>query len=426
MVCGEALIEPGAFDQGGNRTGQVAERRVVAKLQFEVRNRALQLVLETLQPLRVLGEARAADALAPEPVRDSAQPERPEEAIVDSRLGRVPGTACGLPSEERIDPRIGRCERGEVGKLDARDPVAGAERHFHRLRLELRLATEEIRDRPAGLPIPRGNGIRVEARKRPDGNRALVEQLGVAADLLQSGELADLDVALTRLVLGERRAVAGGALVGDESRTSDSAGLKFDTTLGDTYRTYLRTYGTYAPTEGRLMAHAQGRTWLVTVAATVASTYALDAVATLAGIGLAASTLLAGIDHRLLIAVLVGSYALWAVGLRANLIANSALLEQTGVSTSVASKALYAMVAARTRNARRRRFAAAAGYVGTEVVKELPYYSGAFAASLTDSVSAGDAIIFLAGANAGAAAYEYGLARITRAFLRRRPASHRG
>ena len=38
-------------------------------------------------------------------------------------------------------------------------------------------------------------------------------------------------------------------------------------------------------------------------------------------------------------------------------------------------------------------------------------------------MSSGDALVFLAGANLGAAAYEYGLARLTRAFLRRGHAS---
>jgi hypothetical protein len=37
---------------------------------------------------------------------------------------------------------------------------------------------------------------------------------------------------------------------------------------------------------------------------------------------------------------------------------------------------------------------------------------------VSDAVSAGGAIIFLAGTNLGAAAYEYGLARATRVFLR--------
>jgi hypothetical protein len=43
---------------------------------------------------------------------------------------------------------------------------------------------------------------------------------------------------------------------------------------------------------------------------------------------------------------------------------------------------------------------------------------------VSDSVSSNDAIVFLAGANLGAAAYEYGLAGLTRGFLRRRPARY--
>jgi hypothetical protein len=38
---------------------------------------------------------------------------------------------------------------------------------------------------------------------------------------------------------------------------------------------------------------------------------------------------------------------------------------------------------------------------------------------VSDAVSAADAIVFLGGTNLGAALYEYGLARATRAFLRR-------
>jgi hypothetical protein len=51
----------------------------------------------------------------------------------------------------------------------------------------------------------------------------------------------------------------------------------------------------------------------------------------------------------------------------------------------------------------------------------VPYYASAFGATLvTDAVSGRDAIIFLAGTNLGAAVYEYGLARATGLFLRRR------
>ena len=170
------------------------------------------------------------------------------------------------------------------------------------------------------------------------------------------------------------------------------------------------------------MVHRSARPWALTATATVASTYALDAVATAAGFLLAGSHVLGGLDHRALVVFLVATYAIWGLGLRANLSANWLLLEQTGTSTSIASKAAYDLAAARTPSLRRRRLASAAGYVGTELVKELPYYSGAFAAALTDSVTSADALIFLGGANLGAALYEYGVARLTRAFLRRRRA----
>jgi hypothetical protein len=156
--------------------------------------------------------------------------------------------------------------------------------------------------------------------------------------------------------------------------------------------------------------------WAVTLAATAASTCALDAVATAAGVALAASQLLRGLGHGLVLAFLAVTYVAWGAGLRVNLRANWELLEATGTSTNALSKAGYDLA----RSERARRLAAAGGYVGTELAKELPYYLGAFGtAVLSDSVSAGDALVFLAGTNLGAAAYEYGLARLTRAILRR-------
>lgn len=158
----------------------------------------------------------------------------------------------------------------------------------------------------------------------------------------------------------------------------------------------------------------------MTAVATIASTYALDLIATATGILLAASSLLNGVDPVLLVAFLAGTYVVWGLGLRANLSANWSLLEQTGTSTSVVSKAAHDLAATRTQSVRRRRLAASIGYLGTEIAKELPYYTGAFGAALADAVSSRDALIFLAGANLGAALYEYGLARLTRAFLQRR------
>lgn len=162
------------------------------------------------------------------------------------------------------------------------------------------------------------------------------------------------------------------------------------------------------------------RQWAVTIAATIASSLALDAVATAAGLALAASGVLGGADRATLLAVVALSYAAWALGLRANLRANVALLDATGTSTNALSKGAYDLAARRSARPRVRHAAASVGYVAREVAMEVPYYVGAFGAALTDAVSAHDALVFIAGANVGAAVYEYGLARATQAVLRRR------
>jgi hypothetical protein len=159
--------------------------------------------------------------------------------------------------------------------------------------------------------------------------------------------------------------------------------------------------------------------WAITFAATAVSTYALDAVATAVGVLLAASQLLRGVDHVPLLGFLAGTYVLWLAGLRVSLEANWTLLTETGTSTNALSKAAYDLMKLRTESIRARRLAAAIGYGATELAKEVPYYAGALgAAVLSDSVSSNDALIFLGGANLGAAAYEYGLAHATRAFMR--------
>ncbi len=156
----------------------------------------------------------------------------------------------------------------------------------------------------------------------------------------------------------------------------------------------------------------------------MASTLALDAVATAGGLALTASGLLNGFGHGILLAVLAITYVIWAAGMRVNLQANAALLARTGTSTSVLSKVAHDAARRAGAGLRARRLAASAGYVATELAKEAPYYAGAFGATVaTDSVSSADALVFLAGTNCAAAAYEYGLARATRALLRRRAAA---
>jgi hypothetical protein len=171
-----------------------------------------------------------------------------------------------------------------------------------------------------------------------------------------------------------------------------------------------------------ILSARRAKAWIVTFAATVASAYALDAVATTAGVLLAASALLGGAHHATVLVFLAATYVIWGAGMRVNLAANWLLLEETGTSTNLLSKAAHDIVRARSASERVTRAASSIGYVGTELAKEVPYYVGAFgAAVVTDSVSSNDAIVFLGGANLGAAAYEYGLAGLTRAFLGRRP-----
>ena len=102
--------------------------------------------------------------------------------------------------------------------------------------------------------------------------------------------------------------------------------------------------------------------WLITFVATAASTYALDAVATAAGVLLVASGLLSGLAHPLVLAFLAATYVLWGAGLRANLSANLLLLRQTGTSTNALSKAAFELDPA-ARQSATQRLAAAAGYV---------------------------------------------------------------
>jgi hypothetical protein len=160
--------------------------------------------------------------------------------------------------------------------------------------------------------------------------------------------------------------------------------------------------------------------WAVSLAATAASTYALDACAAAAGAGLVATGLLADLDHRSVVAFLLASYTVWVFGLRANLRANGSLLAATGTSTNVLSKLAYDLTRRRFGDGRATRLAAAVAYTGTEVAKEVPYYLAAFgAAAATDAITTDEALVFLGGANLGAAFYEVALARLTRAVLAR-------
>lgn len=165
------------------------------------------------------------------------------------------------------------------------------------------------------------------------------------------------------------------------------------------------------------------RPWTATGVATLASTYLLDLVSAAAGAGLVGSGLLEGIGAGAALAFLAASYLAWGGALRPSLAANWALVERTGASTCLPSKLAHDVARRCRASARIRRIATASGYVGAELAKEAPYYAGAAGAVLLlDGLTSADALVFLAGANLGAAAYEYGLAQGTRGLLARLPA----
>ena len=169
-----------------------------------------------------------------------------------------------------------------------------------------------------------------------------------------------------------------------------------------------------------MRAFSGARRWITTAAASLITAYALDLFATSLGLLVVASELLSDIGYVEALLVLLASYVFWGSGLWAVIKANWALLQRTGACTNILAKAGHDLAVRLGWSLRWRRMAAYAGNVATELWKEAPYYIGAGGFALfTDSVSAIDAIVFLAGANTGAAIYGFALARGLGYFLTR-------
>ena len=327
--------------------------------------------------------------------------------VVDLRPRAALRAARRLGGEQRVDPRAGVGMVGGRGMLDLLDPVAGVERARHRLGLERGLAPEQVGDHAARLAVALGDGAGVEPRERADRGRAPVERLGVALDLLQRGELPHLHVAARA-----PRPWAASSARRVASEPSHREAYLTARTLR-TYGTYLRTYRTYVSPElrSRLCPKGPGRE----------RARSRPPLPPLSGAGSPPSARppsrptrstpspppraprspppgsCTAPRTRSCSGFLALSYVAWGAGLRRNLSANWALLEQTGTSTNALSKAAHDLAALRGWRPRTRRLAGATGYVATELAKEAPYYAGAFGAALvSDSVSSGDAIVFLA------------------------------
>ncbi|MBA4095664.1 MAG: hypothetical protein C0484_02700 [Rhodospirillum sp.] len=167
-------------------------------------------------------------------------------------------------------------------------------------------------------------------------------------------------------------------------------------------------------------AFSGARRWVATVAASFITAYALDLVATSLGLLVVASGLLSGIGYVEALLLLLASYVFWGSGLWAVIKANWALLQRTGACTNILAKVGHDLAVRLGWSLRWRKLAAYVGNTATELAKEAPYYIGAGGFALfTDSVSAIDAIVFLAGANTGAAIYGFALARGLGYFLAR-------
>ena len=162
------------------------------------------------------------------------------------------------------------------------------------------------------------------------------------------------------------------------------------------------------------------RRWMATAAASFITAYALDLFATALGLLAVASGLLSGIGYIEALVLLLASYVFWGSGLWAVIKANWALLQRTGACTNILAKAGHDLAVRLGWSRRWRRIAAYVGNTVTELAKEAPYYLGAGGFALfSDSVDAIDAIVFLAGANTGAAIYGFALARGLGYFLAR-------
>jgi hypothetical protein len=162
--------------------------------------------------------------------------------------------------------------------------------------------------------------------------------------------------------------------------------------------------------------------WGTTIVAAVASSWLVDGLATLVGVAVVASAVFDGVPVGVLVVASLASYVAWGAAMLVNVRANGRLLGSVGVSTSLVSKVVHDLVARRDgASDRSRRTAAAIGYVGLEVVKEVPFLIGAVGVvAVSDSLATPSFFAFLIGANLAAAAYELSVGFGTGALLQRR------
>jgi hypothetical protein len=162
-------------------------------------------------------------------------------------------------------------------------------------------------------------------------------------------------------------------------------------------------------------AKTKATRWGVTVGTNVALSLLLEIPASAAGTGLVDVGLMEHMDTKSLVAVAGASYAFWGYGLRKSIKANMDSLEQTGMGTSPFSKLAFD----RAQTEKGQKFGVAAGYVGWEAAKEIPYYAGALGGVAAGALNSKEMLIFLAGANVAAGVYEMAVAKGLKHVVRR-------
>jgi hypothetical protein len=141
----------------------------------------------------------------------------------------------------------------------------------------------------------------------------------------------------------------------------------------------------------------------VSAIANAASSYALQLVTLAVATGTAALNPLRHLNRPELALAVAASYAAWLGGLALNAHANWKLLERDGVSVSATSKLLHDAALRASGNLPLRYGATLFGFVIWEAIEEVPWVLGALG---IQALAAGNhGWSFLAGSNAGAAAY---------------------
>lgn len=148
----------------------------------------------------------------------------------------------------------------------------------------------------------------------------------------------------------------------------------------------------------------------------IPSYLALTGTAIAGGVIGAAANPLSHVDTKFAVATLAASYLLWGRATYLNAREAWTLLENSEVCTSITAKALYEFSKKHTDNRKIQKAATYTGFVFWTVAEEVPWIMSALVVpELVDELSstpmANNELSYLAGANVGAAAFNYIQAR---------------